>query len=132
VLVPELNSMLARRNFYDPEIFRGIALPHEAEELLARVPDKLGKRELFRFNRIAFQSAVECVPIFRMDLAGLPGRYYAKWLISGDRPLIDLATRAVRAAERVTIFGAHTDLHEGGISASVAMAYDAFHSSTAP
>jgi hypothetical protein len=69
---------------------------------------------------------------FRMDLAMRPGDLYAKWLVTGDDRLIAAATRAVRAALRVTVFGREVHLHEGMAAGGLARAYDAFRPRLSP
>jgi hypothetical protein len=126
VLTAELNRLLARRDFYDAAAFGRVALPREAREFLARGMAALSEAEVFRFNRIVLQSAVECIGNFRMDLAMKPGELLAKWLATGDDRLIATATRAVRAALRLTIFDHQIHLHEGMAASGIARAYDAF------
>jgi len=126
LLIEALNGMLARRDFYDPEVFEAVALPDEALELLERGTESLGEEELFKLNRMVFQSSVPCVSAYKAQYHGIPGRCWSKWLVTGDDRLIATATRAVRAALSATLVGPHVHLHEGGACGSLARAYDAF------
>ncbi len=127
LLCGKLNTMLARRDFYDGAAFGRVALPIEGRTLLARGVNALSDEEIFRFNRIVLQSCIECVGAFRTDLATLPGRLMEKWLACGDDRLIAAATRAVRSSLRLTIFDHQIHLHEGMAAAGAALAYDAFY-----
>lgn len=124
LLCDEWNRLLAQRDFYDAQAFAGVALPHEAQQMLEAGLDKLDDQQLFRFNRMVLQNSVECIRCFRLDLAGLPGNLLVKWLMHGDDRLIAAATRSVRAANQAIIVGPYTDLHEGGISTNLALCYD--------
>lgn len=132
ILIPELNGLLARGDFYNPVAFADVALPEEGRQLLARGIPALSAAELFRLNRIVMQSGVECMGNFRMDLVTRPGGLWEKWLVTGDSRLIATATKAVRAALRLTILEHQIHLHEGMAAGSLAQAYDAFYSRLSP
>lgn len=132
VLVNELNVLLAQRDLYDAGAFAKVRLPHEARALLARGLATLDEAELQRFNRILLQSSIECMHNYRMDLVMRPGQCLEKWLVSGDVRLVATATRAVRAALRLTILGHEIHLHEGMAAGGLALAYDAFHPHLTP
>ncbi len=127
VLIRELNRLLARRDFYNPRAFADVHLPEEGRELLGRGMSALREDEVIRLNRMILQSAVECIGAYRMDLVSKPGDLWGKWLVTGDNRLIATATRAVRAALRLTIMDHQVHLHEGVAAGSVALAYDSFH-----
>ena len=55
--------MLGRRDFYEEASWRGVELPREAQDLLARGPGALGEAQLDRLNALLFQAA------FREDVA---------------------------------------------------------------
>lgn len=126
LLIDEFNTILARPDFYDPDAFADVPLPDDALADLDRGLENLGERELFRFNRIALQNAIECVHNFKGVFGAMPGRLWAKWLVTGDDRLIDVATRAVRAANDAMIPSPTVGLREGMMSGSLAHAYDAF------
>jgi hypothetical protein len=127
VLIAELNGLLARRDFYNAAAFADVHLPAEGRELLARGVEALRDDEVFRLNRIVLQSTVECIGAFRMDLVMKPGELWGRWLVTGDDRLIATATRAVRAALRLTIMDHQIHLHEGMAAGSLALAYDSFY-----
>jgi hypothetical protein len=127
ILIRELNGLLARRDFYDAGAFAEVHLPAEGRDLLARGIAKLRDDEVFRLNRIILQSSVECIGAFRTDLIMKPGSLWGAWLVTGDERLIATATRAVKAALRLTIMDHQIHLHEGMAAGSLALAYDSFH-----
>lgn len=127
VLLPALNALLRRRDLYAPAAFERVHLPPEGYALLGRGIDALAEPELCKLNRILFQSAVECCHKFNVHLLGRIGQYLAKYLLSGDRRLVDLATRTVRAAADTMLPEAAFHLHEGNASPGLALAYDLFH-----
>lgn len=127
VVLDELNRLLRQRDFYNRDAFGDLELPAEGEEVLERGIDQLSEEELFRFNRIVLTRSVECIHNFKAHLASKPGALFTRWLATDDDALIPLATKAVKAAVRFSIVGPYTDLHEGGASTQLAMAYDAFH-----
>jgi len=126
-LIAEINGLLARRDFFDATAFADVALPEEGRRLLARGLRRLSDEEMFRFNRIVLKGAVECIHGYRMDLVTRPGDLWRKWLLTGNPRLIATATKAVRAALRLTIFDHQIHLDEGMAAGSLALAYDAFH-----
>lgn len=126
LILEELNTMLARRDFYDAEAFEGVPLPDEANDLLERGVENLSDAEVFKLNRMVMQSAVECFHAFGKNYGSLPGKCWSKWLITGDDRLIGTATRGVRAANAAMLVGPYIELHEGGMCGGLARAYDAF------
>ena len=125
VLIPALDALLARRDFYREEAFGSVELPPDAEEMRQR-HELLHGEALIRFNRSVFQNALECVESFKFALVVQAGALLMPWLRNGDPRTITLATAAVRAAEAQVIFNAQFHLHEGMASAALAKAYDAF------
>gem|GEM_PF-1854296 len=125
-LVEEMNRLLRMRSLYDSKAFGRLRLPAEGRSLLGRGIANLGEDELIRFNRILLQSAIECMPPFRMDLVTGVWRFYERWLATGDHRLIEGACNRVKMALETTIPGHETHLHEGMASSCLALAYDAF------
>jgi len=121
-----LNRLLRRRDLHDAAAFEGVRVPAVGRRLLKRGIDALDDGEVIQLNRLLLGQVVECIHHVRADLASLPYRFFNRWLVSGDPSLIEQATRAVRAAHRFTVMGPGTDLHPGGISTGIAIAYDAF------
>ena len=127
LLIDELNGLLARRDFYDAVAFGSVSLPEEGRRMLGRGTEALRDDEVFRLNRMLLQGSVECLHNYRMDLAFRPGELWAKWLATGEPRLVATATKAVRAALKLTLFGHEIHLHEGMAAGSLALAYDAFY-----
>jgi len=132
VLTGALNEMLARRDFHDAAAFAEVPLPEEAVAMLRRAPGELTDAELFRLNRTILQCTIECMPPFGLDLAARAARCLEKWVLGGDERLAHAATRWVQAADQCMILSPHTDLHEGGVTGSLALAYDAFWPDLSP
>ncbi|MFP4176969.1 MAG: hypothetical protein ACLFT2_07045, partial [Candidatus Brocadiia bacterium] len=126
-VVNAINELLGRPDFYSKEAFADIAMPQETREALESQPDDLSEDELFRHNRTVLQCAIECFREFRLDLASKGANYFTKWVLSGDERLIRLATRCIEVADEVMITSPFMDLHTGGLSKGLAMAYDAFY-----
>ena len=123
ILLPALNGLLRRRDLYQAAAFADVHLPPEGHALVARC----AAADLPKRNRILIQSAIECCHKFKVDLAARIGGYLEKWLLSGDRRLITLATRTARAAADAMIPEATFHLHEGNASLGIALAYDTFY-----
>jgi hypothetical protein len=83
--------------------------------------------DLAKFNRILLQSSIECCHKFKVDLAARAGGYLAKWVLSGDSRLVDLATRTAQAAADSMLTEPTFHLHEGNVSPLLALAYDTFY-----
>jgi hypothetical protein len=126
VLKGELNALLTRRDLYQPDAFAEVELPDEARAFLAEGVEQLDDYRVARLNRILYQSAVECIHNYRMDLPARPGQCFRAWLRSNDPRLIATATRAVISA-RHTILSHHIHLHEGMAAQGIALAFDAFY-----
>lgn len=127
VLLDAFNALLRQRDFYVPSVFAHVRLPSEGERLIAKDVAELDEHELAKFNRILLQSSIECCHSFKMELAWQAGGYLPKWLATGERRWVDLATRTVRAAADNMISEATFHLHEGNIAPPLSLAYDAFH-----
>jgi hypothetical protein len=52
-----LNKLIARSDFYDEAAWRGISLPKEAKDFVARGASNLSKTELQRMNRLLIEAA---------------------------------------------------------------------------
>ncbi len=124
--IASLNRLLVSRDFHATEAFGGQTLPAEGQRLLARGVAALDDGELLRLNRMLLGGAIECIHDVRADLAARPHACFARWLVTNDPEWITHATRAVRAANQFMIVGPGTDLHPGGASAGLGIAYDAF------
>lgn len=53
-----LEASLRRHDLYDPDVWAGVALTPEAEDLLAGGPSSLSERELLRLNRLLVEAAL--------------------------------------------------------------------------
>jgi hypothetical protein len=127
VLLSAFNVLLRRRDLYLPEAFADVRLPPEGETLLAHGVAQVDDDAVIKCNRILLQSAIECCHSFKVDLAARAGSYLAKWLLSGDMRLVDLATRTAQAAADSMIPEATFHLHEGNAAPALALAYDTWH-----
>ncbi|MFO7871592.1 MAG: hypothetical protein R6V03_09205 [Kiritimatiellia bacterium] len=125
-VIDELNRLVNRADFYDPEAFEDVALPEWATRQIREGLDSLDRQELVKFNMTVLQQSIECIRKFKTGFASYPSKLFTRWIYSGDNELISLATESVRAANTYAIFGRFTDLGEGGCSTGLAMAYDAF------
>lgn len=61
-----------------------------------------------------------------IELASRAAAAFDNWALSGDGRLLRLATRCLAAADNGAVTDLHIDLHTGGLSSRLAMAYDAF------
>ncbi len=127
-VVAGLNSLLARRDLYQSEDWTDTQLPPDAVELIERGVGSLGEADLARLNRMLVGTALHHgLGVANIHLAHEPYRCLCHWVLSRDERLIALATKYVRAAGELLTLPWGTDLHEGGISSGLALAYDTFH-----
>ena len=125
-LLKAFNEMLARPDFYDAEAFANVAFDPTARAELEDPQRDLDERRLFLNNRKVFQGAIECVHQFGAHYVNKAAGLFNKWSLSGDRRVIDVATRYLEAADKCMILEPHINLHTGMLCGSVGLAYDAF------
>lgn len=125
VVAAGLNAILRRADFYRQEDFADAVLPAKAQQMLAGDPAALDADELVWLNRHLLDAPYALhVPIRNAGLVGQIAERIIKWVIHRDGRLIEAATKYVRAASKYLVLRSQTDLHEGGMSSSLAMAYD--------
>jgi hypothetical protein len=101
-LTETLNTVIGRRDLYDPQDFAGIALTPELKELLGRPAGQLSERDVRRMNRLLLQAAFpqELVPTRRDDCRAWGWHPDLNFSVAGDNPLGDKRETLVAAAER--------------------------------
>jgi hypothetical protein len=86
-LVRELNALIRRRDFYDPNAWAGVPLTDEARQLLVRGLDKLPSSELARFNALALVAAFPEITLPPAPPRNLFG-YISSFVIPKMKPTI--------------------------------------------
>ena len=87
-----LNDLLARRDFYEPQLFRGVALPEEAKALLRRPRDALSFHQVQRLNRLVLEAAYPAeiatrpVEDYTFDSVGVRAEGPRKLVVTLERP----------------------------------------------
>ncbi len=126
VLIPALNTMMKRRDFYTDEAFRDLALTAASRELIMK-RDVINNAELTLLNRSIFQATIECCHKYNLQMATMAGSFLYPWIMTGNNEYIRMATKAADIADRTMIIGPYTDLHEGMTSSMLAQSYDVFY-----
>lgn len=124
-----LNGLLRRRDFYAAEDFAGVDLAPATKALLQKGVDKLGDLELRRLNHLLLGDAFPYHFGRRGEhfaMVGHLGELVRKFVVTHDLRLVETASRVVKHVDGALSPGRYTDLHPGGASTSLALAYDTF------
>ncbi len=125
-----LNGLLRRRDFYTAEDFANVDLAPATKALLQKGVAKLSDLELRRLNHLLLGDAFPYHFGRRGEHFAMIGQLLAlvhKFVITHDLRLVETASRVVKHVDGALSPGRHTDLHPGGASTSLALAYDTFY-----
>ena len=127
-VVDGLNALLANTELYTRADFRDVPLPPDIAVLRARGPANLAPTELRLLNRYLLEAGhSHYLYAANGHLLHRIIRCFRLWLLSRDARLVQIATDCARAAARFTTVPAVTNLHAGGQSLWLGLAFDTFH-----